>query len=71
MTLTIEEMRDIARSRGGECLSEKYINSKTKLRWRCSEGHEWEAIPNNVKNHHRWCPFCYVENRKKKKRPEP
>ena len=46
--LTIEEMHEIARSRGGTCLSETYVSSK--LRWRCAQGHEWEATPNNVKD---------------------
>ncbi len=55
--LTIEEMRDIAQEKGGECLSEKYINSKTKLLWQCSEGHTWKATPNAVKRG-TWCPFC-------------
>lgn len=56
--LTIERMREIARSRSGECLSESYINSKTKLRWKCAKGHEWDAIPLNVANKGSWCPYC-------------
>ncbi len=55
--LTIEQMREIAKSHGGECLSEKYRNAKTKLRWKCSEGHEWEAVPDHIKEEH-WCPHC-------------
>ena len=54
---TIEEMRIIAKSRGGECLSDKYVNSHTKLKWRCSEGHEWNAVPCSVKGG-TWCPYC-------------
>lgn len=38
--LTLEEFSHLARSRGGICLSDHYINSKTSLLWRCSEGHE-------------------------------
>ncbi|MCP4132566.1 MAG: hypothetical protein GY754_16465 [bacterium] len=56
--LTIGEMREIARKRGGKCLSEKYINTHTKLTWQCKEGHTWEAIPNNVKIG-KWCPDCF------------
>jgi len=56
--LTIEEMQKIAQERGGRCLSEKYVNGSTKLRWQCKEGHEWEAIPFNVKNQKTWCPKC-------------
>jgi hypothetical protein len=43
--LSIEEMRQIARDRGGECLSTTYVNCVTKLKWRCAEGHEWRANP--------------------------
>ncbi len=55
---TIESMKTLARERGGQCLSIEYINSQTKLRWKCIEGHEWEARPDNVKNRKSWCPIC-------------
>lgn len=54
---TIEEMQEIAESRGGECLSTAYISSKTKLRWRCAKGHEWESVPDNILAG-KWCPIC-------------
>ena len=57
LKLTIEEMQDIAKSRGGKCLSKKYVNSWTKLRWKCKEGHIWEATPNNIKRGS-WCSLC-------------
>lgn len=47
----------LAQERGGECLSDKYVNNRTKLRWRCAEGHEWEALSTNVKRGH-WCKIC-------------
>jgi len=50
-------MQEIARSRGGRCLSERYCNTATKLSWRCSGGHQWSATPFQVKKGH-WCPFC-------------
>ena len=53
----INEMNDIAKSRGGKCLSIKYINSKTKLKWECAEGHTWPAIPSLIKRG-AWCPKC-------------
>ena len=56
-TLTIQEMQEIANSRGGECLSKIYRNANTKLKWKCSEGHIWEAKPTNVKNG-TWCKTC-------------
>jgi hypothetical protein len=54
---TIENMRKIARQKGGECLSGEYINSLTKLDWRCSAGHEWAAVPGSIKSG-TWCPHC-------------
>ncbi|MFH1127726.1 MAG: hypothetical protein V1718_06465 [archaeon] len=55
---TIEEMRDIARTRRGLCLSARYIDGHTKLKWRCSKGHEWYATPNHIKNSGSWCRVC-------------
>ena len=55
--ISIKDMQEIANGRGGECLSKKYINSKSKLKWRCKERHEWEAVPSSVKAG-TWCPVC-------------
>lgn len=61
--LGIEEMRSIARARGGSCLSAYYKNGKTPLLWSCTHGHVWKAWPANVKDGLRrkgsWCPECY------------
>ena len=58
----IEYMQKIAKDRGGKCLSERYINSKTKLLWQCSLQHTWKAIPLNVVNKESWCPYCAKKN---------
>jgi len=55
--LTIEEMHRIAKERSGKCLSKKYVNAQTKLKWQCKEGHIWEATPNSIKVGS-WCPYC-------------
>lgn len=55
--LNIAQMRKFARTFGGRCLSKKYINTKTHLRWRCLEGHEWDAKADHVMTGH-WCPIC-------------
>ena len=62
---TIEEFKRIAKERGGECLSNEYINSSTHLRFKCKEGHIWNASPSNVKNKCSWCQKCYNIRRKK------
>jgi len=56
--LTINIMKDIASSRGGECKSKKYINGKSKLLWRCKEDHEWWAIPDSIRRGS-WCQICH------------
>ncbi len=53
----IKEMQDLANQRGGVCISLDYKNDATKLKWKCSENHIWEATPNNIK-HGKWCPTC-------------
>ena len=50
-------MQQVARKYGGQCVSAKYINSKTHLRWKCSHGHEWTAKADHVLKGH-WCPIC-------------
>jgi len=56
-TQTIEDMKLLARDRGGECMSLKYENTGSKLLWRCGNGHEWFAVPDSIKRG-TWCPHC-------------
>ena len=56
--MSIINLQKIAKDRGGKCLSTNYINSETKLKWQCSEGHIWESPSSSVKNKNRWCPQC-------------
>ena len=55
--LTIEDMCELAKARGGRCLSLEYIGSKTKLHWQCAKGHTWKATPSSIKTK-TWCPDC-------------
>lgn len=55
--LTIEQMHEIAKLRGGKCLSTKYKNSGDPLKWQCSEGHIWDQRANIIKRGC-WCPQC-------------
>lgn len=61
--LTLEEMHQLAKPKGGACLSTEYINSSTKLKWRCSRGHVWKAKPSHVKAG-TWCRTCFIEDRR-------
>lgn len=54
---SLNEIQRIARSKGGECISDSYLGVKSKLMWRCEYGHEWEATVRNVLRGS-WCPYC-------------
>jgi hypothetical protein len=62
--LTITEMQQIANERGGRCLSKKYINNNTHLKWECENHHRWQAVPASVKQGG-WCPVCAIAARKR------
>lgn len=51
----IEKMKKLADERGGQCLSEHYVDSKTKLKWMCKQGHVFESRPTDVLKG-KWCP---------------
>jgi hypothetical protein len=71
---TIKDMKALAISRGGKCLSDTFVNLHVPLRWRCAERHQWRAAPNNIVRRGRkegsWCPKCARERAREKKRPE-
>ena len=49
-------------SRGGQCLSDVYINIDTKLDFICKEGHTWSTTPYNIKIE-TWCRECFYLER--------
>ena len=55
--ITIDEMKQIAKKRGGYCLSTHYVNGVTPLRWQCAQGHTWETKPRNIFLGY-WCRQC-------------
>ena len=55
--LTIEEVKIRAKEKGFECLSDVYINSKTKLEYKCSKGHIWKTRPSFI-SYGYGCPYC-------------
>jgi hypothetical protein len=56
--LTLEQIQNITASKGGECLSKKYTNNYTKLKFKCEKGHVWKTRPSGIKNANTWCPKC-------------
>ncbi|WP_321945847.1 zinc-ribbon domain-containing protein [Paraburkholderia sp. J10-1] len=60
-------MEEIARERGGRCLSAAYLGNKVKLTWECNRGHVWDATPVNITSKGRWCPTCAILRRTRKR----
>lgn len=61
--LDIEDMKQAAKFRGGECLSETMTKGDmaTKLKWKCGYcGAEFEASPALILLGGHWCPECYI-----------
>ena len=58
--LNMNDMQDVAKFRGGKCLSNEMIKGdlKTKLKWKCAFDHEFEASPTLVLLGGHWCPEC-------------
>ena len=55
---TIEDMQQLARERGGACLSKEYHGIVHKMTWKCKLGHVWDTTPFTVLGGS-WCPECY------------
>ncbi|MBD1904049.1 hypothetical protein NDI37_25845 [Funiculus sociatus GB2-A5] len=53
----LEELREIAKERGGHCLANEYINSTSKLLFECKHRHQFESCRDYLKAGN-WCPFC-------------
>ncbi len=54
----LEELKLIAYEKGGFCLSNEYVNNHTKMKWKCTNDHIWQAVPHHIINGS-WCPQCY------------
>ena len=53
----LERLQQIARDKGGVCLSEVYTRNSDKYQFRCVKGHEWQTEAGRVFNGN-WCPQC-------------
>jgi len=54
----INQLHQIAKERGGRCLSDTCKNAHTIIWWECEKGHRWQATPLRVKLAANWCPVC-------------
>ena len=50
----------LANARNGKCLSDKYINNSTKMKWECECGFIWENNYSHI-SRGQWCPKCARE----------
>ncbi len=64
----LEDLQRLAANFGGECLSVVYEGMRTKHLWRCSEGHQWEAVPTAIQSQGVWCPVCGIVKRARGRR---
>ena len=62
---TLEEIQAIAFERGGKCLSTKYINVDSKLKFECKEKHKFSLVPYYLKKG-QWCRDCKEKEKFKK-----
>ncbi|MFX1294283.1 MAG: hypothetical protein ACFFD2_05420 [Promethearchaeota archaeon] len=60
--LTLEDLNEFVEMQhpGSKILSTEFVNTKTKIRIQCAEGHAFEITPNHIKRGH-WCRRCAVK----------
>ncbi len=63
-TLSLADMQGASKFRGGQCLSTAMATGdwRTKLRYKCAFGHEFDASPRLVLEGGHWCPVCERES---------
>lgn len=57
---SIDKANEYAKLKMGKCISTVYKSTTDKLKWQCYNGHIWEAIFKNIKDHDSWCPYCNI-----------
>jgi hypothetical protein len=64
-TVTINEIQELAKKRGGTCISSEIVgNTATaKLEFICGRDHHFTLTPANVKYHKLWCKECKKDDR--------
>lgn len=55
----IADAKKLAISKNGECMSDLYLNARELLKWKCKEGHVWEASFYSIKQG-TWCKICNI-----------
>ncbi|WP_345239571.1 hypothetical protein [Pontibacillus salipaludis] len=60
----LQEIKELARSKGGKCLSNEYTDNMSILKFQCNKGHTWETRAITFKHDDTWCPKCARNSRK-------
>jgi REP element-mobilizing transposase RayT len=53
----INDLFELAKSRGGKCLTNAYLGARYKYIWECGKGHQWSQSSDAIKRGI-WCPHC-------------
>lgn len=61
----LEFWQNLAFSRKGKCLSEKYLSINHLGFWECEQGHQWYAKFGSILYSNRWCKYCAGVAKKK------
>ena len=58
--IDIQDLKDAAKFRGGECLAKTMEKGDlySKVKWRCHDGHEFFASPYTILKAGHWCDKC-------------
>lgn len=57
LKVSIEVFKKIADKNGGVLLSKEYGGAKSKLKFKCKNGHVFESLATNISRGH-WCRYC-------------
>ena len=52
------ELKEFAKSKGGDCISQEYVNCRTIMKWICNNGHVFEGKCDQVKKRKKFCTIC-------------
>jgi len=56
--LSLKDLQEAAKFRGGRYLEEKVFDIYTPVKWNCADGHEFMLSVNAVLQGGHWCPNC-------------
>lgn len=59
-----DDYRALAEKQGFKWLGPEVCNNRTKTKWKCTEGHIWEAAYRNIYQEY-GCPICHGHDKKK------